>query len=355
MSQIKKKGIEDNAIDGAKFRLLAEQTLRSRNSTGTADVDILKVDSSDNVVLMKVPMADASLPMPSAGKEFATIEWIEAYIQGKTDAKDAVQACATGPVALTGAGELVVDDYGMGVATATPVARVLLPFQADPKDNGIYDYTYAAGNYTLTRSSDFDEDTEVTNGAYTVVVNGTVYQGYQAVLVSQDPIVVGTSDLNFAAMPTTAAMAAADMLKRVGNDFSVDLATVSGLESTDPGVETGQLRVRADNAALEKDKSTKLDSATNAVVSKRSRREQFTLGAGDISNGYIDLAHVATQGSVTLGVVGFGTQYEGIDFTVNYTGGSGSNTRVTLAGGLAVGGTSALVAGDKVQVDYESF
>lgn len=355
MSQIKKRGIEDNAVDGAKLRLLNEQTLRARNAAGTADVDIMKVDASDNLVMLKQMTADASLPMPSSAKEYATIEFIENFVQGKTDAKDSVQAAADSETALTGAGALVVDDVDFGVTTKTPKMRIILVGQNDPKQNGIYEYTYAAGNYTLSRAPDFDASAEITNGAYTVVTGGTKYIGYQVILVTSDPIVLGTTDLNFAAMPTTMHMTAGDMLKRVNNDFSIDLATLSGMESTNPGNDSGQLRVRADSAALEKDKSTKLDSATNAVVAKRSRREQFTLGAGDIANGYVDLAHVATQGSVRLGVKGFGEQLEGDDFTVNYTGGTGSNTRVTLAGGLAVGGTSELVAGDKVQVDYESF
>lgn len=355
MSQIKKRGIEDNAVDGAKLRLLNEQTLRGRNAAGTSDVDILKVDSSDNVTLLKVPSMDAALPIPNAPKQLATIEYVQEYVLGKTDAKDAVHCASAVHVALTGAGQLVVDDFELGVATSSPVKRVLLFGQLDRKDNGIYDYTYAAGNYTLTRSTDFDENAEVTSGAYTRVINGTVYSMWDATLNTADPIVVGVDPLDWTLMPTVARLVPGDMLKNTDLVIAVDLATVSGLESTNPGDNAGQLRARVDQAALEKDKSTKLDTATNAIVGKRSRREQFTLGAGDITNGYVDLANVATQGSVRLGVKGFGEQFEGDDFTVNYTGGTGSNTRVTLAGGLAVGGTSALIAGDKVQVDYESF
>lgn len=355
MSQVKKKFIEDNAVDGAKIRLLNNQTLRARNAAGTSDIDLLKVDGTDQLIALRQLMADAALPIPSADKEYATIEYIKNFVQGKTDAKDAVHAVADTPVPLTGAGALVVDDVNFGTTTSTPKKRLLRAGEADPKDNGIFDYTYAAGNYTLTRSADFDEDAEVTNGAYTVVSGGTVYMGYQMVLVTADPIQVGVTDLNFAGMPTTMQLTAGDMMSRVGNDFTLDLASVSALESTNPGNPAGQLRVRVDQSALEKDKSTRIDTGSNALVAKKAKRELFTLSAGDITNGYIDLANVAGDGSVVLGVAGAGEQIEGVDFTVNYTGGTSSKTRVLFAGGLAVGGVSALAAGDVVQVSYEAF
>lgn len=355
MTQIVKKFIADNAVDGAKARLLNNQTLRARNAAGTGDEDLFKVDTSDNFVVLKQMMADPALPMPSSAKEYVTLEYVENYVNGRTDAKNAVNAAADSEIALTGAGALVVDDVDFGTATATPKKRIVLTAQNDPVANGIYEYTYAAGNYTLTRAFDFDENAEVTHGAYTVVTGGTLYSGYQVILVSNDPITVGVSDLNFAAVPTTLQLTAGDMVKRTANDFSLDLATVSGLESTNPGNAGGQLRTRVDVAALEKDQSVKLDTANNAVIAKRARRQVFTLSAGDITNQYIDLSYVATQGSVRFQPAGAPSQTEGDDFTVNYTGGAGSKTRITFAGGLATSGASALVSGDKVQVDYESF
>lgn len=355
MTQIVKKFIADNAVDGSKARLLNNQTFRARNAAGTGDEDLFKVDTSDQFVVLKQMMADPALPMPSSAKEYVTLEYVENFVNGRTDAKNAVNAAADAPVALTGAGALVVDDVDFGTATATPKKRIVLTAQASPVDNGIYEYTYAAGNYTLTRAEDFDQDAEVTHGAYTVVTGGTLYSGYQVILVSADPIDVGVSDLNFAAVPTTLQLTAGDMLTKAGSDFSVDLAAVSGLESTSPGNAAGQLRTRVDVAALEKDQSVKLDSGNNAVIAKRARRQLFTLSAGDITNQYVDLTYVATQGSVQFQPAGAPTQVEGDDFTINYTGGAGSKTRITFAGGLATGGTSALVAGDKVQVEYESF
>lgn len=355
MSQIVKKFIADNAVDGAKIRLLNNQTLRARNAAGTGDIDVLKVTTGDVLEFQQLPQAAASLPIPSALKEFATIEYIQNVIAGKNDAKDSVHALADADTALTGAGALVVDDVNFGTSTATPKKRLLLTNQAAPAENGIYEYSYSAGNYTLTRAADFDTSAEVTNGAYCLVVGGTVYAGYEAILTTADPITLDTTALTFAKYPSTLSLTAGDMLTKVGNDFTVDLATVSGLESTNPGNASGQLRARVDTTALEKDKSVRLDTGSNALVAKKAKREVFTLSAGDITNQYLDLLNVAGDGSVQFGVAGAGEQVEGTDFTVNYTGGTGSKTRITFAGGLATGGVSELVAGDVVQVSYEAF
>jgi hypothetical protein len=67
------------------------------------------------------------------------------------------------------------------------------------------------------------------------------------------------------------------------------------------------------------------------------------------------LTDVAGTDSVQLVVKGGGIQIEGDDYTVNYTGGTSSKTRITFAGGLSDTGVSALVAGNVVVISYTSF
>lgn len=356
MSQITRRGVEDNAIAGEKIRLDNNQALRGRNSAGTTDVEIVRVTTANRVEFPNLPKVADNLPLPSADKDLVTIEYIRNVVKGKADAKDAVNFLTTANTALSGtvASLLAIADG----ATPQNGNRVGLTFQANGAENGIYDLTITGANYSLARSIDFDEGTsvlEVTTGAYFLVVAGTVYSGYEVLLTTPDPIVIGTTALTFVRYPSTLSLTAGDMLRRVGNDFSVDLAPISGLESTTPGAQNGQLRVKADTATLEKDKTTRLDPATGAVVAKRLTKELFTLQGIDITNGYVDLQHVAGEGSVGVTIVGFGGQIEGDDYTVNYTGGTSSKTRVTFAGGLAIGGVSALILGDKVQVEYEAF
>ena len=349
MSQIKRKFIEDNAVSGAKIRLDNNETFKARNAANSADIDILKIRTDNILEFQVLPQANSSLPVPSAPKEFATIEYIQNVIQGKQDAKDAVNVLADANIPLTGSVPLVID----GV-TVTAGMRVLLTAQTTASQNGIYTIGIS-GTYTLTRSTDANTSAAVTSGLYTVVISGTLYSGYEAILTTADPIVLDTTSLTFAKYPSTIALVAGDMLNRSGNTWTVDLASLSGLESTNAGNDAGQLRVKVDTASLEKDQSTRRDPSTGATMAKKPKKASFTLSPTDITNQFVDLTDVASQGSVEFRVVGAGAQEETTDYTVNYTGGVGSKTRITFAGGLATGGVSALVSTDIVNVYYEAW
>lgn len=350
MSQIVKKFIGDNQVDGVKFRGIVGQYLRWRNNANTGDVNVLRVRSDDVAEFGVLPEADPSLPVPSSSKQFATIEYIENVIQGKQDAKDAVNVLADADLALTGSTPLVIDGI-----TVTNGMRIGLVGQTTASANGIYVAAVTGPTYTLTRATDADSDAEVTTGLFFKVVSGTVYAGYECILTTADPITVGTTALTFAKYPSTISITAGDMLGKSGNDLFVDLAPNGGLRSTNAGNPSGQLAVKVDTALLEKDQSTRVDSTTGAVVAKFPFREVFTLTSTDITNGYLDLQRVASTNSVDLKPAGAGSQVESIDFTINYTGGASSKTRVTFAGGLAIGGVSALVSGEVVVIDYEAF
>ena len=375
MSQIQRKFIADNAVSGSKIRLDNNDILRARNAANTGDISILKVTSADKVEFQNLPEALSTLPIPSAPKQFATVEYIQNYLAGKVDAKDSVSYLAdsniagtfsagdaTTPATITGTAALVIDGktFGAGDVT-TPKVRIALIGQTAALQNGVYELTAAsASSYTLTRAPDFDGLTnesgnEVTTGAYFMVTQGTLYSGYEVLLTTADPIVINTTALSFVKYPSTLSLTGGDMITKNGNDFSVDLAPLSGLESTAPGTQAGQLRVKVDTATLEKDQTTRRDSTSGALVARKWKQFRVTLSATDITNQYIDLPDVAADSSVDIQIAGAGAQIETVDFNVNYTGGTGSKTRVTLAGGLATGGVSALVAGDVVTVRYGSF
>jgi hypothetical protein len=77
------------------------------------------------------------------------------------------------------------------------------------------------------------------------------------------------------------------------------------------------------------------------------RKDTFTLNSTDISNGFVTLAHTALANSTDLLIAGAGDQLEGVDYSM-------SGAVLTFMGGLMVGGVSALVAGDVIQVAYMS-
>lgn len=83
-------------------------------------------------------------------------------------------------------------------------------------------------------------------------------------------------------------------------------------------------------------------------------KEVFVLSGTDITNQYLDLAQVAKTGSIQMSVLGLSPQIEGASYsyTVNYTGGVSSKTRVSFVNGLASGGNEALVATMIVELAY---
>lgn len=88
-----------------------------------------------------------------------------------------------------------------------------------------------------------------------------------------------------------------------------------------------------------------------SVQGADSENEVFTLIAGDITNQYVDLGFEALVDSVELYASGL-RQEMGLDYTLAYTGGAGSVTRVTFANDLATSGNAELIAGDKIEVNY---
>lgn len=97
-------------------------------------------------------------------------------------------------------------------------------------------------------------------------------------------------------------------------------------------------------------------SQVNAMLGTAlNNKEIFILSGTDITNQYIDLAHVARVFSIIFVPQGGSVQLEGAsyDYTVALTGGAGGNTRVSFVNGLATGGGSALIAGDVIQIQYQ--
>lgn len=94
-----------------------------------------------------------------------------------------------------------------------------------------------------------------------------------------------------------------------------------------------------------------VDTEVAAITQPVGVKENLTLNGTDITNQYKDLANVALTDTILVSVSGI-IQYEGSDYTVNYTGGVGGKTRITFAGDLATGGAAELVSGDVLRVQY---
>jgi len=142
------------------------------------------------------------------------------------DPKDAVVTVATSNVTLSGEQTL------SGFLTSN--SRVGVVGRSDASENAIY----ITDSGAWTRAVDADEDAEVTNGLSFFVSNsGSTKNGSEYLLITQDPIVLDTTDLTFIEIPrielgTTAGTAAegndSRILTQDENDAAAGTGTPSG-------------------------------------------------------------------------------------------------------------------------------
>lgn len=152
--------------------------------------------------------------------------YVDTVVSG-LDPKSSVLVATTGDTTLSG---LTTID---GV-TLTANNRVLVKNQTTATENGIY----VAGTGAWTRSSDFDDspDGEVSEGALIPVLSGSTNINSTWILITKDPITLGTTELEF-----TKFSQLIDIAGGLGIDIStvgqqqtinVDLAANSGLNTT---------------------------------------------------------------------------------------------------------------------------
>lgn len=233
------------------------------------------------------------LPTPSNGTDATTKDYVDGVAQG-LEVKDSVDATSQSDIDLASTADpSPVDGY-----TLQDGDRILLQGQADATENGIYDATTATDPTTWTRSSDFDEDADVVSGAFTFVENGTNYGNNSYIVITDEPIAVGTDVIDFSQFSSAGEILAGDGLNKSGNTFSVVVSDFAGTYLSDDGSDNLQVDIGS------------------GLVNDGSDNIRLDLGISDSG----------TDVGTTNGV-------EGIDFgsSLNVTDNTGSgNQRVTV-------------------------
>lgn len=190
-----------------------------------------------------------NLATPTQDSDAATKQYVDLAVQG-LDLKASTKVATTENITLSGA--QTID--GVSVVAGD---RVLVKDQTDASENGIY--VAAAGAWSRAADADGNPDGEVTSGLFTFVEQGTIGGQHGFVLSTPDPIVVGTTDLEFIQFSGAGQITAGTGISINGNEVSVDpavlqdiadLATLSGVpaNSTDLGLFTGT--TIADNSTI---------------------------------------------------------------------------------------------------------
>jgi len=173
---------------------------------------------------------------PTQPSDAATKQYVDAAIAG-LDWKQSVRAATTGNITLSG--EQTVD----GVALVSG-NRVLVKNQTNAAHNGIYVVRSGA----WVRAEDADQDSEVTAGLAVFVEEGTTNADTGWVLVTNDPIVVSSTNLTFTQFTGAASLNvvgdAGITVNLTGNTYTIT-ADTDETTITNGGGPSGKLSVYA--------------------------------------------------------------------------------------------------------------
>lgn len=130
---------------------------------------------------------------PTAPEDLTNKQYVDGVAAGLTF-KNSVMAATTGNIALDGS-ETAIDGF-----TLAGGERILVKDQTDAKQNGIY---VASITGAWARSSDAASGSTLHGGTFVFVQAGTVNHDKGYVVISDDPITIGTTAINWSQYSST--------------------------------------------------------------------------------------------------------------------------------------------------------
>jgi len=165
-----------------------------------------------------------NLPDPSDPFDSANKSYVDSVAEGLTVKGSCVAATDGTNIDLSTSTSVSTVD-GISISNGD---RLLLKDQTDKTENGIYDAVDTTDTSTWVRSSDFNEDSEVVSGAFTFVANGDVNGSVSFTVTDQDPITLGTDEINFSQFATAGEIVGANGIIKDGLELSIDVPILSG-------------------------------------------------------------------------------------------------------------------------------
>ena len=151
---------------------------------------------------------------PLTGSDAANKDYADALISTGNN-KGTARAAATGDVFLAAPGA-VMD--GVTLSSSSNADIVLLSAQAIGSQNGLYIFNGATS--PLTRATNADISAEVKSGLFIFVSEGTSNGSNGFTLITPNPIVLGTTALNFTQTSGAGQITAGNGLTKTGNTLN---------------------------------------------------------------------------------------------------------------------------------------
>lgn len=317
-----------------------------------AKLDDATADATASKLVIRDVNGNFKAATPTDAAHVATKGYVDSARSG-LDVKASVRVATTGP--LTIATDLENGDTVDGITLVTG-DRVLVKDQSTASENGIY-VVQASG--AAVRADDFDSSAEVTPGAFTFVEEGTDNGDSGFVLITDAPITLGSTGLEFAQFSGTGQITAGDALSKDGNTLNVNvdntsievntdaLRIASGAAGNGLGYSAGVLSVNvATNGGIEiasDELQIKVDGGVSGLTTTANglaldssvAGDGITFTSGVLSRDTIDLAQGSndTTGTLPVDQGGTGATTEaGARDNLAYTSPTGATTTTpTLA------------------------
>ena len=290
------------------------------------------------------------------GVNLATINDVTAGSAG-LDAKESVRVATTGDVLSLGTGGSYNstgggESNGQITWTAGPTVldgvtlangdRILVKDQSNGDENGIYERTDAD---TWDRAADFNEDTEVTAMAYAFVEEGTDNANTGWVLITADPITIGTgsgTSLSFTQFAGEGTVTGGAGLAQSGNTLSIAQGGTTltiAADQLDVNLATNGGLQDSSGVGIQLDTNPGLQLGAGGISINLDTNPGLALGAGGIS------VQLDTNPGLQLGASGLSLLLKNDTLAKD---GSGLEVKLDPAGAITLDGGNA---GIEVNVD----
>lgn len=310
----------DDRIAAASIDDLSDVTLTGTEANGDFLVYNGTAWEDRTVSLDELEAAEADVSLggnkltnvgtPTASTDAATKGYVDGVSLG-LDVKQSVRAATTEEITLSG--EQTVDGVPLSAGD-----RVLVKDQTTaPEDNGIYVVSATA----WSRSSDADAG-DLDAGAFVFVEEGTSYADTGWVLATNNPITVGTTELEFVQFSGAGTYTAGTGLTLSGSEFSI----------SDGGVDTTQLATGAVTTDKIEDANvteTKLDSTLANKINAKTDR--YAVDVGDTVTTSFSIAHNFGTRDVQVSVYETAAPYAQVVADVEHTSTSAVTVKFAVA------------------------
>lgn len=275
-----------------------------------------------------------NLPDPVNAGDVANRGFVEGAIQG-IDIKQSSTAAAETNIDLQSSDDPRPID-GVSIEDGDVV---LLKEQNTPSENGLYVANTASDPTSWTRTGDFDNDVDVTNGAFTFVESGDTNASSSFTVISSDPLTVGTDPIVFNQFTTAGEILGGDGLLKSGRTISINV--------TDFITGNDGLKVSSSDILVKSDSSLDIDGSGNLSINTSNTN---TFSAIQNFNSGIDVGSDISDGTTTIYDSANSEIPDSVLGSIENATLANSSLTINTNDGLSTGGNGSVSLGNSIGI-----